>query len=347
MMLERGRLPPANNADVAVERIRWRRVVAAGLLTIGAIWWLIELAGNLYWAPANLANDFWTYRQAGINILLGHAVYSAAEMARPFILPSAAWGKGFVYPPPAALASVPLALPAPALGYLAYSVFTAAALIAVTVSIARREGLTGRRWAAVVAFLSLANGPAIGALASGNLNGLVAASLGLMWLTPRRSGYLAVLGGLVKLFPAAGLAWTLRKRGQLAGPIVLGVILLAITLLVLGFQPWLDFVDVMHNARPSSPYYVQSVARVFGPAVGYASSIAFLALVLTVRDDAVSFALLSLAMIAPAPDLVPHYMLIPMMGVLPLVSRSVARATGHAPAAAPPSNTTITAPAPS
>ena len=346
-MLDRGRVSLLGRAAAATGGIRWRRVALAGILTIGAIWWLIELTGNLYWAPANLSNDFWTYRQAGSNVLAGHPVYSAAELARPFILPSAAWGKGFVYPPPAALASIPLALLPPVVGYLIFTILTAVALVTVTVCIGRREGLTGRRWGMVIALLTLVNGPAIGALASANLNGLVAAALGLMWLAPRQSGYVAVAGGLVKLFPGAGLAWTWRKRGQLAVPIALGLVLLAATLLLLGLQPWLDFITVMHNARPSSPYYVQSITRVFGPAVGYASAVVLLGFVLLVRDDAAAFALLSIAMIAPAPDLVPHYMLIPMMGLLPLVSRSIARATGRAPAAAPPRNARITAPGPS
>ncbi len=91
----------------------------------------------------------------------------------------------------------------------------------------------------------------------------------------------------------------------MAGPLVLGVVLLAATLLLLGIQPWLDFVAVLHNARPASPYYVQSVTRVFGPMVGYTLAALLLGLVLLVRDDAVAFALLSIAMIAPAPDLVP------------------------------------------
>jgi hypothetical protein len=279
--------------------IRWHRIALAGLLAVGAIWWLIELAGNLYWAPANLANDLWTYRQAGTHVLLGHAIYPAAELARPFILPAAAWGQGFVYPPPAALASIPLALLPPVAGWVAFTAVTAVAL--------------------------------------------VAAALGLMWLAPRWSGYLAVVGGLLKVVPGAGLVWTWRQRGPLAGPLVLGVVLSAAVVLLLGLQPWVDFVTVMHNARPSSPYYVQSVTRVFGPVAGYVTVAVLLGLVLMVRDDAIAFALLSIAMIAPAPDLVPHYMLIPMVGLLPLVSRTVARATAHAPAAASPGSLAVAA----
>lgn len=327
--------------------IRWHRVALAALLAVGAIWWLIELAGNLYWVPTNLANDLWTYRQAGTDVLLGHAIYPAAELARPFILPAAAWGKGFVYPPPAALASIPLALLPPVAGWVTFTVITAVALVAVTVEIARRAGLTGRRWGVAVAVLTLVNGPAVGALASSNINGLVAAALGLMWLAPRWSGYLAVVGGLLKVFPGAGLVWTWRKRGPLAGPLVLGLVLSAAVLLLLGLQPWVDFVTVMHNARPSSPYYVQSVTRVFGPVAGYVTAALLLGLVLVIRDDAIAFALLSIAMIVPAPDLVPHYMLIPMVGLLPLVSRTVARVTAPAPVAAFPTNVKITAPGPS
>ena len=163
--------------------IRWRRVGAAVVLTVVAIWWLVEFAANLYWAPANLANDFWTYRQAGLDVLAGRPIYAPDEIARPFILPAAAFGHGFVYPPFAALAAIPLAVLPPVVGFSLFTFATAVALVGVTMAIGRREGLRGRRWAAAIAFLTLANGPAVAALASANLNGLIAAALGAMWLT--------------------------------------------------------------------------------------------------------------------------------------------------------------------
>ncbi len=319
-----------------MRRIRWRRVALAALLALAAVWWLVELAGNLYNAPGNFANDFWTYRQAGLNVLAGSPLYPADEISHPFILPSATWGHGFVYPPFAAVLCVPLALVPPAVGYLAFVGLTAITLAGVAAAIARHEGLAGPRWAVLVGALALINGPAVGALASANLNGLVAAALGLLWLTPRWSGWVSVVGGLVKLFPGAGVVWAWRMRAPLARPIALGVALFVASLLLFGPRAWLDFVAVLNNARPSSPYYIQSVARVFGPLVGYASAAALLGLVLVVPDGAIAFALLSLAMVAPAPDIVPHYMLIPMIGVLPLVSRFIAHATGATASAVRP-----------
>ncbi len=67
-------LPRVGRAGTPRSAVRWRRVALAGVLTIGAIWWRIELTDNLYWVSANLSNDFWTYRQAGLNVLQGHAL---------------------------------------------------------------------------------------------------------------------------------------------------------------------------------------------------------------------------------------------------------------------------------
>jgi hypothetical protein len=50
---------------------------------------------------------------------------------------------------------------------------------------------------------------------------------------------------------------------------------------------------------------------------------ALLIVVIRIRDDRRAFALLSLALILPAPDWFAHYALIPMVGVLPLVMRAV------------------------
>ncbi len=52
---------------------------------------------------------------------------------------------------------------------------------------------------------------------------MVAAAMGSMWLWPRWSAIPSLLFGLIKVFPAMGLLWTIRKKGLWKGPLLIAV----------------------------------------------------------------------------------------------------------------------------
>jgi alpha-1,2-mannosyltransferase len=295
------------------------------LLGLVALLWAADLILEVNAAAPALTADFNTYWDTARRILDGGAVYAPFELAGPFSLSNNDGVGLFVYTPVAALMMVPLAALSAWPSFVVFSVASLVALWAVAVAIVRREGLRDPWSFRVITLLVFVNGSTINSVTSGNLNTFVAALVGLMWLVPGGSGYLAVVGGIVKLFPGAGLAWAWRQRASLLGPVVAGVALVGVSMLLLGPTSWTDFFTAVRHFQGDGWFPIQSPAHVFGPVVGWACAGLLLAGTLRVRDDALAFGLLSLAMIAPAPDLWSHYLLIPMIGWLPFVTRRVAR----------------------
>jgi hypothetical protein len=296
-----------------------------------------------------VSGDYMTYVGGAARVLQGEPLYTALQLDGPYGLDAAAWGAGFVYPPSAALMFVPTAVVAPAVGYIALVVGSAIGLGALVALIGRREGMT-RPWAAAfgIGFMLLA--PAIEAVSVGQANTVIAIFLAASWLWPRVSGYLAVAGGLLKVFPIVGLAWTIRERQPMLRPVLIGAGVVAVTILWMGPGTWFDFVTSLRNGQGSDETLVLAPRRLIAPLLGETiSGLALMAAAgivtlasLRVRSRYAAFAMVTVAMILPAPDWHYHYLLIPQVGIAPWVASKLMKLPAAWRAAATP--TTMTPP---
>jgi hypothetical protein len=284
------------------------RAAALVLAGVAALIGLAQLATYGLLIPN--AADWWSYHEGAERLIATGSPYSAMQGA-PYLLHEAAWGRGFVYPPLAGLLFLPTLLG----GWTFYALDAAGVVGFVTISvlIARREGLA-LGGVLVVGALALAH-PGFQEVREGQISPLIAAAVGAMWLAPRASGWLAVLTGMVKVFPGIGMVWALRQRAPLLLPILVGLALGVAT-----WWMWPTWATAMLNAQPGCPAWsLPSIActtgiRWLGVAVAALLAIA----VLRVKSDRLAFLLLTFAMIAPAPDLYWGYLMIPFVGFLPL-----------------------------
>ncbi len=227
--------------------------------------WVFDIVFQIVAAFTFFMDDAWSYQAAGQRALEGAAVYAPFQTAGPYGLGYAAWGIGFVYPPTAALLSTPLG-PFGLAGILILFVAAWLALGILAARVARESGLSHPA-AVAVGLVTFVSGPAINAWTSGNANLLVADALLASWLWSRSSGYLAVIGGLIKIYPGAGLVWTLRRHQSVKGPIVLGLAVTALSVALLGIGSWHDFLLAVENGRSTSWWFVPSPAQAIGPGI--------------------------------------------------------------------------------
>ena len=307
---------------LAARRLRLRECLAACGLAV----WLLDIRNQLADLGLDFMADGLSYAAAARHLLAGEPLYAPFQLAGPYGLGYAAMGRGFVYPPTAAVLVAPLA----ALGREPLAVVFVAAwaiLALLAFRVARRAGL-GPRAGALLALVVAFSGPAINGASSGNVDLAVADALLASWLWPGAAGALAVLGGAMKIFPAAGLVWTVRRRRSLRWPLALGAGVLIATTLIVGMPGWRDFVTAFGNGRSSSGFFIPSPAQLLGPTIGrllgYGLALAALAGAWRLKDEAIAFSLLGWAMILAAPDWYSHYLVIPLAATLPWVARSLA-----------------------
>ena len=306
----------------------WRRAIAA---VVAALWIATTIDVIRRWQQLAIG-DFETYWTGARRLLDGLPLYPPSQLDQPFVLGDAAFGRGFVYPPTAALIATPLAALPMAQAFVVFTALSALALAGVTYAISRRSGASRTR-AAVIAAVVIGSGPGLDALLTGNVNALAAAALGAMWLRPAGSGYLAVTGGLVKVYPIVGLAWSVRSRASVVRPAIVGVVVVGMTLLIGGVGPWNDFRTTMANGLSTEYFPIQSPRSllwaplgVIGAGLVAAALTAVVVIgVVRIRDDRAAFALLGLAMILPAPEWHLHYFVVPAVAALPALSELIQR----------------------
>ena len=301
-------------------------LLSAGLAWIAASWMSVQTVGTFI-----LAGDYLSYVAAGQRVLDGTGIYAPFQLAGPYPLGRAAWGMGYVYPPPTAVLAVPFAWIGEPLGFAVFTTAAGMTLGLALYRVARGEGL-GPGHARLFALVLLVSPPAIESLGTGQANTFVAIGLLGTWLYPRASGYLAVIGGVLKLFPLSAITWTIRTRAPVMWPLAMLVAVLALSVLLQGTDAWRDFFVASSNGQstqflpPTPPR--QLLQPVVGPFVAFLLSLAVtgavLILVICVRSPYLAFALLSVAMILPAPDWYVHYLVIPLAGVAPWFARQAA-----------------------
>jgi hypothetical protein len=310
-------------------KLPWNRLLA--VVTTAAILLGLEQIVLFGLLNPNMA-DWLSYREGAARLILTGSPYSSMQF-QPYALPSAAWGAGFVYPPPAAwLVTFTL------LGewtFHALNLLGLVAFVSVAMIIARRE-LLPWRWVALVGALSLAH-PGFRELREGQVTPLVAAAVGCMWLFPRKAGWMAVAAGMVKVFPGIAIVWAVRQRAPM-----LGATCLTAVAVLLGGGLWIDWLRVVLNGHGGCPEIaLPSIACATGmPWLGFVAAGGLAVAAWRVSSDRLGFLLLTLAMVAPAVDLYWGYLMFPFMGALPLATYAIRWASDQLPSPRPALGTT-------
>lgn len=303
-----------------------RRVANAAVLLflIALIAWELAGIGSTLVTGGHLA-DAGSYQAAVNRWLAGDSPYAAAQLSGPHSLGDAAGGVGFVYPPTALPLFLPLALGVDAT--LVWVLLTHAAFVVVVFVIARRE-LQALPIAGALGLVAVALAlPGLEEIRFGNASALVASLLGLMWLLPRHAAAFAVLAGAIKVFPLLGVPWAKRWGGSLTSAAALGALLLALSLMV-GPHRWIEWTTAMTTATPScQDWALVSLSCATGSALPglMLGGVLFIG-ALAAPTRSVSFLLLTVAMITPAPDLYQHYLLVPFIGAIPVGCQALSRA---------------------
>jgi hypothetical protein len=302
-------------------------LAAAGVALIAGSVRSIIVAVTSIWA-----GDYLSYAAAGRRVLEGGEFYAPFQLAGPYFLGNAAWGDGYVYPPVSAWLAVPFSLLEEPYGFSVFTTLAGMAFALLMFRIARVEGLD-QRLALLFALVMLLSPPAIESLATGQANTFVAIGIALSWLYPRASGYIAIIGGLLKLFPLAGLAWAIRNHAPVVRPLVMLGVVLGVSVLIQGGDTWRDFLTATANGRSSQFSFPTPPRHFLEPVVGatwatllsLASAGVLMLISIRIRSDYAALALISLAMILPSPDWYVHYLIVPLAGVAPWFAHEAAR----------------------
>jgi alpha-1,2-mannosyltransferase len=314
------------------------------VLAVFRVLQLAALARDRMWAA-----DFGFYWTAAIHVLHGESMYSAQQLAGPYIAENQL---GFLYPPPFAAVLSPFAAMLPPDGGLAGVLWMllGAALVAVsTAAIVRAERLGDRltpalRTYAVVLFVvaALVFPPLIAELSVGNVHIEILALLSLGWLGLRRGDRRGdILGGaaigvaaLLKVFPGLLIAWLLltRRWRAAAGSVLAAAVLAVATLPLTGTQPWLDYPTVLANMGPILDIHDSVSATMWlAPAVGFslarlvvtAFGVGLLVLASRLRPASVSFALVAAVSVLIAPTVFHHYLAVLVLPLLLAIAGGV------------------------
>jgi hypothetical protein len=266
---------------------------------------------------ANYA-DFVTYFAGVRRTLTLGSPYPLWELAGRFPLDLAAGGRGYVYPP----TSIAFFLPFAGDEQMGLLFNLVGALLFVTVFLSILERRKPLRWWAVPIAMALALSPPLTeAIAVGQVTPWLAAAVGVAWILPATSGWLAVAGALIKIYPGAGLLWAWRKQEPIVAPIVAGLGV-ALCVQLAWPQAWPAFFEVLTNAEPSCPAWaLPSIACTipFGTVIGLVAALAIGLAALRVRRDDLAFLMLALIPVVAAPDLYTNYLLIPLISAMPLI----------------------------
>jgi alpha-1,2-mannosyltransferase len=205
---------------------------------------VLAVAAVAWSAGSTLGYDFHAYGDAARRVLDGRRLYDpAVEVAGGFAI--------YLYPPPFAIAIVPLAIIG---GQAAVWLWTGLLIAAFLVGVAILPVSTTVRW--LIVLLGGLDWPFLYSIKLGQVGPILFLlfALGWRWLDrPNRLGASIGLGALVKLQPALLIGWaalTRRWRAAAAAIGVIGVGALVATAII-GIQPWFDYPAIL--GRVSSP----------------------------------------------------------------------------------------------
>lgn len=248
MSIQRGSAP---GRDVGLQRFLQPLAVVVFILSIATV---LAVAGG------TLGYDFRAYLDAARRILDGQPLYDpSVDVAGGFAI--------YLYPPPFALAIVPLALiPGTVAPTLAWTGLMIAALLAAIAV------LPVARWIAwtlvLVAGLSW---PVLYAVKLGQVGPLLLLCAAVAWRSvdrPAPLGLSIAAGTLVKLQPALLVPWAL-VAGRWRAAVIAVIAVLAVSLAsvaVVGPGTWADYVDLLRRVGDpvTTPHAVSPGAVAYG-----------------------------------------------------------------------------------
>jgi glycosyl transferase family 87 len=293
-------------------------------VTLIVLWcFVLSVVALLLWLPNVNFADFESYAAAVRRALDGHAIYASFQTSGPYQLPEIIQGRGFAYPPSAVLLLAPTAIAS--FAAVPFVLVSLTLMTAVVVLIVRAQ-MPSVAWIGWLLAALILLSPAAGdAIYVGQVTPLLAAAFGASWLLPRWSGYLGVMGGAIKIYPALLIVWAVRNRVDVVRPLLVAAILVVVATVWLGADQWLDFVAAWKNARPQCvPPSMGSLTCSLGPlgAVGGVAAATGLSITaMRITSASVAFLLIAVASVIAAPDVFPNYLLIVVVGGLPLTCR--------------------------
>ena len=221
-----------------------RRLLAAALPVLAVAALALCTAAVVWSAGSTLGYDFKAYDAAAERLLNGERLYDpGVDVAGGFAI--------YLYPPPFAVAIVPLSLIG---GPAAIGIWTVAMIAAFVAGVAVLPVRPTVRW--LVLLLGAVDWPFLYSVKLGQVGPILFLLFAIGWRWLDRPGPLGAsigLGALVKLQPGLLVAWAVltsrwRAIAVAAAVIVIGAVVATI---VGGIQPWLDYPALL--GRVSSP----------------------------------------------------------------------------------------------
>ena len=219
-------------------------LLVAALPVVAIVLFVLTTGAIIWSAGSTLGYDFHAYEGAARRLLDGQRMYDPAiDVAGGFAI--------YLYPPPFALAIVPLAIVG---GQAAVAIWTGLMVLAFLAGVALLPVTRNVRW--LVLLLGALDWPVVYSIKLGQVGPILFLlfAIGWRWLDrPGRLGAAIGLGTLVKVQPALLLGWaalTGRWRAVgIAATVIAGAALLATV--IAGTQPWVDYPALL--GRVASP----------------------------------------------------------------------------------------------
>jgi len=229
------------------------KLLATALPVVAIVVLILSVTAIIWSAGSTLGYDFQAYAAAARRLLDGQRLYDPAiDVAGGFGI--------YLYPPPFALAIVPLALIG---GQAAIAIWTGLTVLSFLGAVALMPVSRTVRW--TILLLGALDWPVLYSIKLGQVGPLLLLLFAIGWRvldTPTRPcppagriilGVTIALGAIVKLQPALLLGWAALTGRWRSVAVALGIGIAAalISILVSGTQPWFDYPALL--GRVSSP----------------------------------------------------------------------------------------------
>ena len=221
-----------------------RTLVTAALPIVAIVVFVLTVAATIWSAGSTLGYDFHAYEGAARRLLDGQRLYDPGiDVAGGYAI--------YLYPPPFAIAIVPLAIIG---GQAAVGIWTGLTILAFLAGVALMPVGRSVRW--LILLLGALDWPVVYSIKLGQVGPLLFLLFAIGWRWRDRPGRLGTaigLGTLVKVQPALLLGWaalTGRRRAiAVAIAVLVGAAVLATV--VAGIPSWFDYPALL--GRVSSP----------------------------------------------------------------------------------------------
>ena len=304
-----------------------RALLNAALPIVAIVVLVLTVAGTIWSAGSTLGYDFHAYEGAARRLLDGQRLYDpGVDVAGGFAI--------YLYPPPFALAMVPLALIG---GQAAIAIWTGLTILAFVAGVALLPVSRTVRW--LVLLLGALDWPLVYSIKLGQVGPILFLlfALGWRWLDqPGRLGAAVGLGTIVKVQPGLLLGWAaLTGRWRtivVAVAVLIGAALLATV--VAGTQPWFDYPALLgrvssplttpHNFTPGAIAYQAGVPLGAAGALQVVTTVGALAAVFVASRTSSAEASYLVAVVASqliSPLLWDHYAMLLLLPVAWLLER--------------------------